>query len=1061
MERRNMTRSALLLGGALLALAQGAGAVTISQVPLFIASGATPNVMLFIDNSGSMDNIIWASGYNPATTYTDWSPTVSGNKVWTSTDGNLYMSDLTSSSERGSCASGKTRGVSGSTTKCLKLPDPVGSGNTRYSGNYLNYLFQTYANNTDLSTGTIPSTTRMIAARNVSTNLVNNNASLRWGLSTFNSGTSSDSAPGGKILQSCGATTSSIVTSISGLTASTWTPLAEAYYEITRYFRGLSRYFNTGSTYVSPIQYRCQKNFVIVVTDGLPTYDNGLPTNDPDDTADTAHALPNWDGLAPSTTQSMYPNFPQYSDGFKSAGSQSDEGYTLYLDDLAKFGQDVDMKKTGTDTSGVSYQDSTFLKQNLVTYTVGFSTNNQMLIDAAQYGDGLNFTANDEAQLTAALQGALTDIAARISSAASVATNSTRLASNTLIYQAKFSTADWGGQLLAYPILANGSIGALAWDASTLLPAAGSRNILTYNPGASLGSRGAAFQWASLTSAQQTELNKNAAGTTDTNGQARLNYLRGDRSNESPSGLGFRPRSTVLGDIVNSDPLYVGQQDFGFEMLPGSEGTAYKTFRSGNTYKNRRPMVYVAANDGMLHGFDAETGVERVAYMPNAVYPQLRQLMASTYNSNHLLINDGAPKALDAYLGGAWKTVLIGSLGGGGRGVYTLDVTNPTSTGTSSVMWEFTSGNDTDLGYSIPQPTIVRLNNGKWGAIVANGYNSASAKAILFVIDLETGAVIRKFDTLVGSDNGLSSPTPVDVDGDRITDYVYAGDLKGNLWKFDLTSASASNWKIAFGTASVPAPLWTACTATCNGSNYQPITARPEVGINPPEGFFVYFGTGRYFAVGDNAAGGSVNTFYGIKDRNGKDTTSPVAPTGGRASLVQQSVISQETRDFDGNIENIRVTTNNPVASEKNGWYLDLPDSGERQVSTPILRGGHIVFTTIVPYGDVCSGGGSSWLMEIDALTGSRLGESPFDLNRDLEFDREDYAPITVDGQEVWVPVSGRQGTQGIMKTPGVIADCPEAGIECKDASGAAGGFDTTLENAGEQRGRQSWRQIQ
>ncbi len=1084
MDSKYRTRMSAFIGGLLLALSQSGNAVSIAEFPLFIAPGVTPNVMLVVDNSGSMENLVWASGFDPKTNYPDWSPPIRSNTncqgagtaaAWSSTNGNVGLATLLGNRYRGSttnncgaatvkCPTGYVWGqnAAGLVNKCLILPDPVGGGNTRITGQYLNYLFETYANNTNLTAGQIPNEYRMRAARNVATSVVNNNTNLRLGLTRFNT------SEGGTVLASCGTAGATINTQISTLTASTWTPLAETLYEVTRYFRGLTSQYNSGVTYTSPILYRCQKSFVIVITDGFPTEDNTFPNNDPADVADTSAALPNWDNLAPATLTSQYPNFPQDSDGFKPTGTATDEGHSLYLDDIAKFAWDTDMRTTGNDATGQSFNAADFPKQNLVTYTVGFAVANQMLADAARKGDGIYLTANDEAQLTVALQAALADIELRTSSASSVATNSTRLASDSFIYQARFSTGDWSGQLLAYPIGVNGEIatinssgipvvaGRSGWNAATVLPAFGSRNIYTYNPGASAGSRGTQFLFASLTAAQKTELDKSEAGAVDGKAALRVSYLRGDGSQEVTAGGPFRSRSSKLGDIINSDPAYVGQQNYGFDALAGTEGSSYKTFRSNTSYTNRSPMIYVAANDGMLHGFDADTGIEKFAYVPNATYPKLRYLTYASFNVVHRLINDGAPKALDAYLGGAWKTILLGSLGGGGKGIYALNVTTPDTFGTSSVMWEFTSSDDSDMGDAIPQPTIARMYNGKWAAIVGNGYNSAGGNAVLFVIDLETGAVIKKFNTGVGSDNGLTSPTPVDVDGDRITDYIYAGDLKGNMWKFDVTNSTSSSWSIAFAGQ----PLYTACSADpCTTTNRQPITARPEVGINPAAGYFVYFGTGRYFAVGDSGAGTGANTMYAIRDKNDKGTALPVRPTAGRSNLVQQTILNEQYLTFGTNSEGIRVSTNNTIADSKDGWYLDLPSSGERQVSTPLLRGGRLIFTTIIPSGDACSAGGESWLMEIDALSGSRLAESPFDLNRDKSFDIMDFAKLDPnDPDSPLVPVSGRKSTQGIIKTPGIVTDDR---IEYKFASGSAGGVDTTIENAGKQRGRQSWRELQ
>ncbi len=1092
MDGSYRTRMSALVGGVLLVLSQAGNAVTVAETPLFIATSVTPNVMLVVDNSGSMNSIIWATGYDSTVTYPDWSPirlvggTCAGGTVfeegWTSLTGSVTHATLVTTRYRGTCdgvavtpvamqctTAGTVRGISadGLTRKCLTLPDPVTGGNTRYTGNYLNYLFQNYAHNTNLTAGQIPNDFRMNVARNVARNVVTDNANLRLGLSVFNTD------QGSQVLGACNTgNTAALTTSINGLTATTWTPLAEALYETTRYFRGLASRYNAGVTYTSPIQYRCQKNFVIVITDGYPTQDTDIPTDDPADTADTSAALPNWDGLAPTTTAAMYPNFPAGSDGFQPSGVVTDEGHTLLLDDIAKFAYDIDLRTTGNDLTGTSFNDISFPKQNLVTYTVGFTAANQMLADAATNGTGVYYQANNEDELSAALQAAFADIEARTSSAASVATNTTRLAANSFIFQARFNTSDWTGDLLAFPIGANGSVGTLdangvpvlgaraGWRAAAEMPDPDDRNIYTMDSGSGDGIE---FEWGELTSNQRDLLDLNTAGVDDNNGEKRLEYLRGDAAEELPNGA-FRARSSPLGDIINSDPTYVGQQNFGFDLLPGSEGSSYKTFRKSSAYLNRAPMVYVAANDGMLHAFKVSTGEELFAYMPNAVFPELTYLTDPSFNTSHRLINDGSPWALDAYISGGWKTILLGSLGGGGKGVYALDVTAPESFSENNVMWEFTSADDSNMGVAIPQSTIARMYSGDWAAIVSNGYNSGG-NAVLFILDLRTGAKLKEIDTGVGGDNGLSSATPVDVDGDRIIDYIYAGDLKGNMWKFDVTSSDPDDWAVAFSGA----PLYTACSADpCTSTNRQPITAPPEVGLSPPAGYFVYFGTGRYFAVGDNAAGTGSNSVYAIRDTNEKGTASPVLPGAGRSTLVQQSVLGDgngETIDFDGYLATVRLTTNNAISDADDGWFLDLPLAGERQISTPILRGGKLIFTTIVPSGDSCSAGGDSWFMELDALSGSRLRAAPIDLNNDGSFNRDDFVPLDpTDEDSELVAVTGIKSTVGITKTPGIVSEPGvdyffEGGSKCEP--GDPNCIDDKRGNAGNQRGRQSWREIQ
>ena len=295
----------------------------------------------------------------------------------------------------------------------------------------------------------------------------------------------------------------------------------------------------------------------------------------------------------------------------------------------------------------------------------------------------------------------------------------------------------------------------------------------------------------------------------------------------------------------------------------------------------------------------------------------------------------------------------------------------------------------------------------------------------------------------------------MDVDGDRIADYLYAGDLMGNMWKFDVTSSNVANWQVAFSGA----PLYSACKASpCTLTNRQPITARPEVGISPSAGYFVYFGTGRYFSAEDNGVGTGANAFYAIRDKNAKGALTTQLPISGFTNLVRQQVLNEQFLTYGLYQEGIRMTTNLTITEAQDGWYLDLPTSGERQVSPSILRGGKLIFTSVIPSGDACSAGGESWLMEIDALSGARLSESPFDLNRDRAFDQKDFASLDpADPNSALVPVSGRKSTQGIIKTPGIVTDDR---IEYKFASGSAGGIDITIENAGKQRGRQSWREI-
>ena len=242
------------------------------------------------------------------------------------------------------------------------------------------------------------------------------------------------------------------------------------------------------------------------------------------------------------------------------------------------------------------------------------------------------------------------------------------------------------------------------------------------------------------------------SGTTDGFGERRLNYLRGERCNEEQyfgDGIigdcyngDFRDRTSTLGDIINSDPWFVGTQNYGYTGLADPEGSAYYTYRTSSEYLDRTGIIYVGANDGMLHAFDAGKrdttaadpadraygGTELFAFVPNGVYENLSAFTSPTYTHQYYV--DGPVRATDAYIDadndGAdeWETVLVGSLGAGGKGVYALRVTDPDNFSASDIMWEIdstTTGYE-DLGYILDQPYIVRMANGQWAAVFGNGY---------------------------------------------------------------------------------------------------------------------------------------------------------------------------------------------------------------------------------------------------------------------------------------------------------------------------------------------------
>jgi type IV pilus assembly protein PilY1 len=525
----------------------------------------------------------------------------------------------------------------------------------------------------------------------------------------------------------------------------------------------------------------------------------------------------------------------------------------------------------------------------------------------------------------------------------------------TQLFQASFDSGSWSGNLAAHKRDATGeAIYPAEWEAKDHIPLPGSRNIYTWNDATA---DGAEFTWSKLSTAQQVALGN----------QNILDYLRGSNAGE---GTMFRSRTTaagqrnILGDIVNSAPLYIARnEDFGHAV--GSLTASYTARKANPTRTN--DVVYVGANDGMLHAFDANSGKELFAYVPNDVFGNLKHL--STPGYTHRYYVDGSPAASDIQDGGVWKTVLVGSTGAGGRSYFALDVENPATFDRTNVLWEISPNVSTDfaeLGVALGQASIVRLNNGVWAAVFGNGYDSAAHRAQLFIVNAKTGALIEKIDTGLGSaaaPNGLSTPLLVDINKDGTADVAYAGDLQGNLWKFDLSAASSGSWKIAFNGD----PLLVARDAA---GKAQPMTAKPAGVSRPAGGYMVYIGTGKFFETGDNT-NLDVQTFYGVLD-NG-------ASTLGRANLQAQTLTLSATTGY-------RTSTANTVNyATQSGFYLDLKignkQEGERLLAPPLLTKKTLIISSLAPdtSANVCeNGNSSSWLTELSLFDGSKPAISIF-----------------------------------------------------------------------------------
>ena len=362
-----------------------------------------------------------------------------------------------------------------------------------------------------------------------------------------------------------------------------------------------------------------------------------------------------------------------------------------------------------TMTMESAYEDLDFDQQNLETYTVGFNIDIDMLSEAAAYGNGAYYQASNTSQLTAALTAAVESAQSKVNgSTAPAAVNSGRLETDSAIYKVTYESTDWSGDIYAHSLNSiDGSVSATVnWQASNNIPAENSRDIFSYDATASSGDGyGIEFEWGNLNSSMIADLSNSIDATY---GSELLNWVRGDSSSGGTYNGSFRTRTSMLGDIVNSSPLYVGQYDFNHDLLPSTEGSTYNAFINTSGYLGRNDTIYAGANDGMLHAFNASNGSETFAYIPSFIFSKLPGLASNSYADNHQFYVDGPQYAAPAYINSTWKTVLVGSTGAGARGIYALDVSRPSSFDEDNVLWEFTDADDSDLGYSIAQPTIVR-----------------------------------------------------------------------------------------------------------------------------------------------------------------------------------------------------------------------------------------------------------------------------------------------------------------------------------------------------------------
>ncbi len=654
------------------------------------------------------------------------------------------------------------------------------------------------------------------------------------------------------------------------------------------------------------------------------------------------------------------------------------------------------------------------------------------LFHATVNGRGRFFNANAPREIADALTEITSNVLDRTGSASSLTMNKDSrhggIGDDIFMFQASYRTGHWSGDVKAYridsdtgEILGNGP----AWSAAESLntTAWNQRNILSYN-----GSFGIEFDENQLTDAQKTILGPDY--------RELVGYIKGEKIE------GYPIRTTKLGDIVHSSPVL-------------EDG-----------------ILYVGANDGMLHAFEINShgepdikGDEIFAYIPSFVFENLVALSDPGYRHKYYVdLTPTVAKGKGLLGGDGLETILVGGLGKGGKGYFALDISAPGSMAAEDVLWEFPGAGSqediNDIGFSFSKPLVVRTNSSSedesWMVAFGNGYDSANGNAVLYILNPRTGDIIRKIvadNPTVDSGNGLSSPIAVDVNDDRKVDFVYAGDLKGHMWKFDLTGKSATDWKVAYNDGTYDQPLFKAQGP--NGSE-QPITSKPEVMLHPDRhGLMVLFGTGQLLGTSD-FTDSRTQTVYGIWDYGDRayypgewgdfsnDDDREYLGTFTRNQLSNQppnvTLLRQTSNQYTvfANGENdqpvpvkFRVMSGNqpiwntiydddttsgpnlPDLSDNGishaGWYYDLPLKGERIVNDVQLRDGRLVVICFRPSPDPCSDDSTSFLLELNAFTGGAMSAATFDVNEDGVIDTADtvLTEYDEDGNAVRMPPAG------------------------------------------------------
>lgn len=617
-------------------------------------------------------------------------------------------------------------------------------------------------------------------------------------------------------------------------------------------------------------------------------------------------------------------------------------------------------------------------------------------------GDLINVT--DAEEMTQAFNTLVSGILRASATQGGVAASTVRLTTSTKKFVPVFTSGQWTGNLIATALDAKTGKeeDKPLWQVETTDTDTGEelsnklgphadRNI-TVGTGAAagVGPKAVPFKHADMSD----DL-RNRVSTTDAANL--INYLRGDRTYEAGPNNTYRKRAFILGDIVNSNPTFVGPDiDQGYSKLANATNAASYNTYLGTKRERAEGLIFIGANDGMLHAFRESDGKEVFAYVPHAVMPQLHKLARKDYEHRYFV--DGPTSQGDWQRpNGTWRTAVLASAGAGAKSVFAIDATTNTL-GASSVMWEVHSGmaGFEEMGNVLSEVRMGRRNGGIHFAFFGNGYYSASGKAQLFVVNMNTGALVTVLDTKAGDNNGLGGVELV-LDDNNIVVGAYAGDLKGNLWKFDMRSSDANDWKVSTN------PVFKAKTSA---GAVQPITAAPLSIKHPQGGRVVVVGTGRFFDAADVTTK-DPQAIYGVRDKEAFANMGS-ASIDGVSTLIKQELITKQASSrvvtaFDDTTSTHTVTyyevSVNPIDwSVKDGWYFNQPFDGQRMVYpvTSFVKGLAKV-DTIVPgaqSSDACTAAtpGTGYNYIIDILTGG-TPQGPFlDTNGDNVVDSKDIS---------------------------------------------------------------------